>query len=324
MMADTPPLSDARYTYTVTENAGERLDKLITALLTHHEPPEPISRERVQALIKDGLITVNGHASKPAYRVEAGDQLIYPVPQPPPPPVYLPESIPLDVLYEDADLAAINKLPGMVVHPALGHSSGTLVNAILARWPETAQVGEPGRAGIVHRLDKETSGVILIAKTEAARLSLAKQFKARRIKKRYIALVHHTPATPTGEINAPIGRDPKQRKKMAVIRDGRESISRYRILKHYGEVSLLEVLPQTGRTHQIRVHLAFIKTPVIGDRIYGYRRERGSIRPKRLLLHAEGLLLRSPSTGERIEIHAPLPADFKAILADLDRRFGIE
>lgn len=302
---------------TITQ-PGERLDKLITAMLAERVADQEISRVRVQQLIKEGGVTVGGKPGKPAYRVENGDQIVIQVPEPPPEAVpVMGESLPLDVLYEDDDLAAIHKPAGMVVHPALGHTTGTLVNGVLGCWPQTAQVGEPGRAGIVHRLDKDTSGVILIAKTEAARRNLVAQFKARKVQKRYLALVYGTPATPTGEIDVPIGRDSRQRKKMAVIRDGRPSVTLYRVLQSFDDVSYLEVLPKTGRTHQIRVHLAFIKHPVVGDTVYGRRKNKGAIKIKRQFLHAESLTLISPSTGKPITISAPLPADLQAVLDGL-------
>ncbi len=299
---------------TITE-PGERLDKFVTALLAAQ--PLTSSRMRVKQLIKDGGVTINGKPGKPAYRVENGDQIV--IQELEPLAEVLPvtaEQIPLDVLYEDDDLAAINKPAGMVVHPALGHTAGTLVNAVMGRWPQTAHVGEVGRAGIVHRLDKDTSGVILIAKTEAARRNLVAQFKARKVQKRYLALVHGTPITPTGEIDVPIGRDSRQRKRMAVVRNGRESLTRYNVLEMFDEVSLLELFPKTGRTHQLRVHLTFIHHPVVGDTVYGYRKSgiKGKIRIKRQFLHAESLTLTSPSSGELITIHAPLPAELQAVL----------
>jgi 23S rRNA pseudouridine1911/1915/1917 synthase len=299
------------------EQAGQRLDKILTTLLA--EQDATISRSRVQKIIE--AVTVNDKPSKPAYRVEPGDVLDYPIPERPKEIEIVGENIPLEVVYEDDAIAAIYKPAGMVVHPALGHSSGTLVNAVLGRWPQTADVGEHGRAGIVHRLDKDTSGVILIAKTEDARRSLVKQFKARRVQKRYLALVHGRPASDEGEINAPIGRDTRQRKKMAVVRDGRESVTFYKVLQHYGESALLEVLPRTGRTHQIRVHLMFIKTPVVGDPVYGFRRERRfPFKLKRQFLHAESLTLISPATKKEITVRAPLPADLQRILDGLQQR----
>ncbi len=301
--------------FTVTE-PGERLDKLVTARLA--DQPFTVSRVRVQQLIKDAQVMVDGKPGKASYRVESGDQILIVVPEPPAEePLAVGELLPLDVIYEDDDLAAIHKPAGMVVHPALGHKTGTLVNAVLGRWPQTAQVGEPGRAGIVHRLDKDTSGVILIAKTEAARRHLVAQFKARKVQKRYLALVYGTPDTPTGEIDVPIGRDSRQRKQMAVVRDGRDSVTIYQVLQAFENVSYLEVFPKTGRTHQIRVHLAFIRHPVVGDRVYGRRKNRGAVKLKRQFLHAESLTLTSPSTGQLLTIHAPLPADLQTVLDQL-------
>ncbi len=299
------------------ESAGERLDKLLTALLSHADAS--VSRSRVQQLIKDGSVTVNGKAERASYKVDAGDELSYPIPEQPKAREVLAEDIPLDVVYEDEAVAAINKPAGMVVHPALGHWDGTLVNAVLHRWPQTAEVGERSRAGIVHRLDMDTSGVILIAKTDDARRNLLRQFKARHVQKRYVALVHGMPATPTGEINAPIGRDPRQRNKKAVVRDGRESLSTYNVLTDYGDMTFVEVLPHTGRTHQIRVHLAFIKTPVVGDTVYGHRKERGPVHIPRQFLHAESLTFVSPATKQPVTVHAPLPSDLQRVLDSLER-----
>ncbi|HVO43428.1 MAG TPA: RluA family pseudouridine synthase, partial [Aggregatilineales bacterium] len=235
----------------------------------------------------------------------------------------LPESIPLDVIYEDSTVAAINKPAGMVVHPAAGHTSGTLVNAVRARWPQTAAVGEAGRSGIVHRLDKDTSGVILIAKTEPARRSLVSQFKKRLVAKRYLALVEGVPDTPTGEINAPIGRNPRQRKLMAIIRDGRAAVTFYKVLHVYagGRYSLLEITPKTGRTHQIRVHLAFIGHPVVGDTVYGRRKTKRQpdFVLKQHFLHAEALDFFAPGTRgkETIHVTAPLPDSLQKTLDHL-------
>lgn len=301
------------------QDVGERLDKLITVHL------HTLSRVKVQQLIKDGLVTVDGKLAKAAYRIEGGesitaevaDALINPLDAASISPQATP--IPLDVLYEDADLIAINKPAGMVVHPIAGTETDTLVNAILARWPQVANVGDPARPGIVHRLDKDTSGVILIAKTATARKSLLAQFRARTVKKRYLALVEGIPATPTGEIDAPIGRNPAQRKKMTVLREGRKSLTHYNVLQMYdyhgSKFTLIEALPQTGRTHQIRVHLAFIGHPVAGDAVYGRRKQR--LRVSRQFLHAESITFQSPGSGEMLTIHAPLPAPLQAILDQL-------
>lgn len=301
---------------------GERLDKVITDRLAG-PGGLGLSRVRVQQLIKEGFVVVNGRAGKPAYRLEGGEQIVVNLdPSIVAPPDanagVRPESLPLDVIYEDAVMAAINKLAGMVVHPAVGHESGTLVNAILARWPQVAQVGGEERAGIVHRLDKDTSGVILIAKTEAARLKLMAQFAARTVQKRYLALVEGTPETQSGQIEAPIGRDPERRKQMAVMptnRGGREAVSQYRVLHMYDGFALLEVFPKTGRTHQIRVHMAFIGHPIVGDSVYGPRKPRMKL--GRHFLHAESISLRTPLDDQPLIVHAPLPAELQAVLERL-------
>src|SRR5258708_11086853 len=218
-------------------------------------------------------------------------------------------------------MAAINKPAGMVVHPAVGHATGTLVNAILARWPQIAQVGGEGRAGIVHRLDKDTSGVILIAKTEPARLYLMTQFESREVQKRYLALVEGAPQTQTGEIDAPIGRDANERKRMAVVRGGREAVTQYRVLHTYKGTPesegfcLLEAFPKTGRTHQIRVHMAFIGHPIVGDTVYGRRKPRLGL--KRHFLHAESIALVTPG-GQPLTLHAPLPPELQIVLDALE------
>lgn len=290
------------------EGPGVRLDVAVVKALAD------LSRTHAQRLIKEGLVTVDGRAARPSHRLEGGERIEVRIP-PPPPDDTTPEPIPLDVIYEDAALAAINKPAGMVVHPAAGNRVGTLVNALLARWPQIAGVGGRDRAGIVHRLDKDTSGVILVAKTEPARLALMAQFEARTVQKRYIALVHGHPPTPQGLIEAPIGRDPKQRRRMAVVRGGREAASVYKVIAWYKDCALVEVIPQTGRTHQIRVHMAFIGCPIVGDPVYGRRKERLGL--KRQFLHAAGLEFTSPATGERVKVEAPLPTELMNVLEQL-------
>ncbi len=299
---------------------GERLDKAVVEML-----PD-LSRTHVQRLIKEGLVTVDGKPGKPASRLEGGERVEVSIP-PPPPVETAPEAIPLRVLYEDDSLAAIDKPAGMVVHPAHGSRAGTLVNALLARWPQVADVGgargSADRAGIVHRLDKDTSGVILIAKTEPARLALTAQFEARAVQKRYLALVHGRPPTPQGLIEAPIGRNPKARKQMAVARGGRAAVTAYRVVKEYAGYALVEAAPKTGRTHQIRVHLAFIGCPIVGDPVYGRRKERLGL--KRQFLHAASLEFISPGTGERVLVEAPLPPELRAALDRLEAgNWGLE
>lgn len=277
------------------------------------------SRVKIQQLIKEGYVSVNGKPGKASQRLEGDDSIAVEVAEeivaPNAAQCMKAEAVPLDVLYEDDDLAAINKPAGMVVHPGAGHSDGTLVNALLARWPQVAQVGGKGRAGIIHRLDKDTSGVLLIAKTEPARLNLMAQFAARKVKKVYLALVEGIPPTPTGDIDAPIGRNPAQRQRMAVIRTGRPAVSHYRTLSSFVGYTLLEVQPKTGRTHQIRVHMAFIGNPIVGDTVYG--RRRGKVSLSRHFLHAEALTVTLPGSGELLTVRAPLPADLTAVLDQL-------
>ena len=289
---------------------GERLDKLLADML------DDLSRTRLQALIKEGRVRVDGAVVKPSYKVEGGETLTIFLP-PPETSAVIPQDIPLDVIYEDDDLIAINKPAGMVVHPAYGHDTGTLVNAVLFRWPQLAEVGDEHRAGIVHRLDKDTSGVILVTKTPQAHRAIAAQFEQRQTEKHYLALVEGHPDSSTGRIEAPIGRDPRQRKRMAVVRGGREAISEFKVLEYYDEFALLDVQIFTGRTHQIRVHLAFINHPIVGDTIYGYRKQR--IKLKRNFLHAHRITITSPSTGERLTITAPLPAGLQNVLDKLPR-----
>jgi len=293
------------------DTPGERLDKVLATRLGQ------FSRVQIQALIRDGQVTVGGRPAKSSYRVEEGDVIRVSVPEPEAESGPEPEAIPLDVLYENDDLAVIDKPAGMVVHPAYGHRSGTLVNAVLARWPSIAAWGEPERAGIVHRLDKETSGVIVVAKTPEVLEALRALFKERAVEKRYLALVEGAPDTPDGIIDAPIGRDPNQRKRMAVARAGREAVTEFHVIEQYDEFSLVEVFPKTGRTHQIRVHLAFIGHPVVGDTVYGRRRQR--IRMKRHFLHAAAISFPLPGSGEVVTVEAPLPVPLQDILNKLPR-----
>ncbi|MBN1200985.1 MAG: RluA family pseudouridine synthase [Anaerolineae bacterium] len=289
--------------------AGERLDKALAARFAE------LSRAQVQNLIRDQLVTVDGEFVKASYRLGGGELIRVQIPLPEQDQAPQPEAIPLDILYEDDNLAVVNKPAGMVVHPAYGHTSGTLVNAVLARWPQVGAFSDPERAGIVHRLDKETSGVILIAKTEAALAYLREQFKSRSVHKRYLALVEGMPDTPEGVIDAPVGRDPNQRKRMAVTHAGREAVTEFHVLETYAYYSLVEVFPRTGRTHQIRVHMAFIGHPVAGDTVYGRRKQR--IKLKRHFLHAESITFTPPGSLETITVKAPLPVGLQNILNKL-------
>ncbi len=291
--------------------AGERLDKLVVA-----ELPQ-LSRAQVQTMIKEGLVTVDGHQIKPGIKLRGGEVVQVTLPQPDEVRIE-PEAIDLKVVYEDDDLAVIDKPAGMVVHPGVGNETGTLVNAILARWPELTTMNDPDeRRGIVHRLDKETSGLIVIAKHEAALADLMQQFQDRTVEKTYMALLERTPKTHNGRIDAPIGRNPKQRKQMAVTREGREAVTEYHVLddQFQDQAALVVFKPLTGRTHQIRVHAAFIGCPVLGDRVYGFRKQR--TRMKRHFLHAATLAFDHPASGERMQFESPLPVGLQQIMDKL-------
>lgn len=290
-------------------SATERLD-LFLAKATG------FSRSRIQRLIEEGFVLVNGRPAKPSHRVLSGELILLTVP-PPEPSDLRPEPIPLSILYEDEDILVLDKPAGLVVHPAAGHERGTLVNALLHHDPAFATLGNRGRPGIVHRLDKETSGVMVVAKTEAAQFQLQRQFKSRQVKKVYLALVWGK-TKEGGRIEAPIGRHEEDRKRMGVrTQKGREAVTTYQVIKHFNGFTLLAVHPETGRTHQIRVHLSAIGHPVVGDKVYGGKRERKGVRVKaeRQLLHAWKLGFFHPRTGKWVEFEAPVPDDFKAFLS---------
>jgi 23S rRNA pseudouridine1911/1915/1917 synthase len=318
------PFEEERVFIVPAEAAGMRLDKFLADHLAD------ISRSRIQGWIEEGRVTLDGRPARPSTRLDPGQCVRVFIP-PPEEVRILPEPIPLDILYEDEHLLVINKPAGMVVHPAPGHTSGTLVNALLARFPAWAELDwweseedeeEAGadypRPGIVHRLDKDTSGLLIVAKSAGARSALQAQFQARQVEKVYLALVHGVPPAPAGLIDAPIGRDPRQRKRMAVVAEGRPAVTAYRVLEPLGEYALLEVMPKTGRTHQIRVHLAFIGHPVVGDEVYGRRRSR--LACPRQFLHAARLSFRHPVTGRPMEFSAPLPPDLQAVLEEARER----
>lgn len=287
-----------------------RLDKVLAARF------EEFSRTQIQQLIKDEDVLVNDKPSKPSYKLEPGDTVWIKLPLPDEEYEIIPEDIPLDVLFEDEHIAVINKPAGMVVHPGHGNTEGTLVHALMARYDSLPFLeDDPARAGIVHRLDKDTSGVLVVALNDASRDDLLAQFKDRTIEKHYLALTDGHPPNDRGIIDAPIGRDPKQRKRMAVLREGRDAVTEFSVRTLYKDHALLDVHPVTGRTHQIRVHLAFINCPVVGDTVYGYRKQR--INMKRLFLHAYRITLDHPATGERLTVEAPLPVGLQDILYKL-------
>lgn len=290
----------------------ERLDHFLVECL-----PE-FSRSRLQGLIKEGFVKVDGLAAqKSGQKLERGDSVEVRIP-PPVPSNLQPEDIPLDIIFENDDLLVINKPAGMVVHPSAGHETGTLVHAVLGYAPGIEGIGGEERPGIVHRLDKETSGLILVAKNERAHRFLQDQFRLRQVEKVYLALVDGAPPTPSGRVEAPIGRDPAHRMKMAIQPPGkgRAAVSEYRTLESLGEHTLLEVHPLTGRTHQIRLHCAFLNCPIVGDTIYGRRHKTLPI--KRHFLHALRLSVKLPGEETPRTFEAPLPVDLKELLELLE------
>lgn len=293
---------------------GDRLDRFLASAL-----PD-LSRTQLQRLIEDGFVTVdNAVASKAGRRLTGGERIVVRVP-PPAPTDLLPESISLNVIYEDDDLIVIDKPAGMVVHPSAGHASGTLANAVLGHDPDIEGVGDEARPGIVHRLDKDTSGLIVVAKNDQAHRYLQTQFKDRTTRKIYLALVVGRPKTQVGRIEAPIGRDLKNRQRMAVVSEakGREAITEYRVRESFKNYTLIEAEPKTGRTHQIRVHFAFLGCPLAGDALYATRQSI-NVKPaglSRHFLHAHRLTLLLPS-GEERTFESPLPNDLESILREL-------
>lgn len=293
------------------EQIGQRLDRFLTPFLTS------LSRTNIQQLIEDEAVLVKGKVSKPGYALRRGDTVTVVRSTPVIPPTNaVAQDIPLDILYEDDDLLVLNKAPGMVVHPAPGHSDDTLVNALLARYPELQGVGENGRPGIVHRLDKDTSGLIIIARNSRTLTALMEQMQGHAIVKRYLALVEGIVAHDQGCIDAPIGRDTRNRQQMTITtRDSREAKTHFRVLQRFARHTLLLLQLETGRTHQIRVHLKAIGHPVVGDPVYGSGNVPKGFTLQRQFLHAFQLQFNHPITGELIEIEAPLPKDLQNILA---------
>lgn len=282
-----------------------RLDKYVA------EKTPDLSRARVQELIDGGFIKVNGKVTKPSYLIKIGDRIEADVP-PLPTSKHVAEDIPLKVIYEDEDLAVIDKPPGLTTHPAPGHPDGTLLNALLARYPELVEEGGE-RPGIVHRLDKETSGLMIVARSRQAQAALSEQFKDRTVTKIYLVLVKGKLEPTTGIIEAAIGRSTIDRKKMAVSEAGREARSQYKVIQYYKGYTLLEVRIYTGRTHQIRVHLAAIGFPVVADETYGMRSE---IFPRQFV-HSHQITFKQPKTGEILGFTSDLPTDLAEGLAKL-------
>ncbi|MDI6689645.1 MAG: RluA family pseudouridine synthase [Actinomycetota bacterium] len=288
-------------------DVGQRLDAF---LAKRRKIP---SRSFAQNLISQGLVQVNGKIMTKHHRLKKGETISLTIPSPEEPKI-LPELIPLNIIYEDEDIIVLSKPAGMVVHPAYGHTTGTLVNALLAHTKDLSGIGGVKRPGIVHRLDKDTSGLMVVAKNDKAHLSLAKQVKKRKLRRIYLALVHGTFDIDSGTIEAPIGRSPHLRKKMMVISAGRHAVTNFKVKERFKDYTLLEVDIQTGRTHQIRVHMSYIKHPVVGDPEYGYRKAGKELGLNRQFLHAHRLQFTHPGTEKSISFEDKLPEDLNKVL----------
>jgi 23S rRNA pseudouridine1911/1915/1917 synthase len=307
--SQSDPLDHESVVSFIVEEHDKRLDRVVS----EHIPD--LSRTQGQRLIESAQVTVNGRPRKPAYRVTPGERVTVTLPQEEPEVAVRPEPIPLDIIYEDEHLVVVNKPAGMVVHPAPGHPDGTLVNALLAHCPPIAEAGLRERAGIVHRLDKDTSGVLVVAKDENTLRALHEQFRNREVKKTYLALVRGRVQPPEGIIEVPIGRDPRDRQRMKALPEGRYARTRYCAVEFFRKHTLLEAHPYTGRTHQVRVHLSWLGYPVVGDSRYGPRRQR--LLKERHFLHAHRLGFTHPATGEEMTFEAPLPTELDDVVRRL-------
>ena len=294
--------------YVITDQTG-RIDKVLTSL-----EPE-ITRSQLKNLINDGHVTVNGQAVKPKYKVQAGDKISLVKPEPQSLEL-TPENIPLDIVYEDDDVIVVNKPQGMVVHPAPGHPNHTLVNALLYHSP-LSTINGTFRPGIVHRIDKDTSGLLMVVKNDLAHQSLAEQLRNKTNKREYLALVYGQIKEDEGTIDAPLGRNPQDRKKQAVVKGGRHAVTHFKVMKRYDNFTLVKCILETGRTHQIRVHMKYIGHPLVGDPLYGPRKVIGK---DGQFLHAALLGFKHPRTGKELVFEAPLPENFQKMLDKLDKQ----
>ncbi|AQT83845.1 putative RNA pseudouridine synthase YlyB [Paenibacillus larvae subsp. larvae] len=293
------------------EHAGERIDKFVSESL------DGVSRTQIQQWIKEGHISVNEKQVKPNYKLAEGDRIKLNIPDPEQVDIR-PEPIPLDIYYEDKDVIVVNKPRGMVVHPAPGHSSGTLVNALMYHCKDLSGINGEMRPGIVHRIDKDTSGLIMAAKHDKAHASLADQLREHSVTRKYLALVQGNLAHEQGTVEAPIGRDPKDRKLYTVTeKNSKEAVTHFVVMERFGDYTLTELKLETGRTHQIRVHMKFIGHPLVGDPAYG-KSKKEWIRGQ--ALHAAVLGFKHPMTREYLEFEAPLPEDMKQLIHSLRNR----
>lgn len=288
------------------EIGGVRLDKAVADLT-------PLSRSHANEQIKNGQILVNGQVKKAKYAVKAGDVITYELLEPEAL-EYVAENLPLDIVYQDEDVAVVDKAQGMVVHPSAGHTSGTLVNALMYHIKDLSGINGVLRPGIVHRIDKDTSGLLMIAKNDDAHIKLAEELKDKKSLRKYWAIVHGNLPNDRGVIEAPIGRSEKDRKKQAVTAKGKPAVTRFRVLERFGNYTLVELQLETGRTHQIRVHMAYIGHPVAGDEVYGPRK---TLKGHGQFLHARTLGFTHPKTGEVMEFTAEAPAIFQETLEKL-------
>src|SRR5215218_3147885 len=315
-------MADADLTFTIgPDQAGTRLDTYLASQI------EGWSRARLQRLIENEDVLVNGKVAKPSYKLRDGDEIEVDLVAPPAD-FFTPENIPLDIVYEDETLVVVNKAAGLVVHPAAGTPSGTLANALAYHFPQLPGTGV--RPGIVHRLDRDTSGLLVVAKTETALENLSDQFRDRTVYKSYVALVHGRVLSNSGKIDQPLARDPTNRTRMAVVRAGRNALTLYRVRQTFDRFTLLDVELKTGRTHQIRVHLAWIKHPVVGDETYGGGRDNTIQDPRlrarlrslnRHFLHAEKLGFKHPTTGEFVKFESSLPPVLAELLTRMNADF---
>src|SRR5829696_9445883 len=314
-------MADPDLTFTIeADQAGMRLDTYLASQI------EGWSRARLQRLIENEDVLVNSKPSKPSYKLREHDEIEVELIAPPAD-VFAPEDIPIEIVYEDETLVVLNKPAGLVVHPAAGTPSGTLANALAFHFEQLPDRGTGVRPGIVHRLDRDTSGLLVVAKTDAALENLSDQFRDRTVFKSYVALVHGRVAVSSGKIDQPLARDPSNRTRMAIVRGGRNALTLYRVRRAFDRFTLLDVELKTGRTHQIRVHLAWLKHPVVADETYGGGRDntiqdpqlRARIRNlKRQFLHAEKLAFTHPETKEVVKFESPLPPELSELLLELE------